>query len=145
MNRLLFACATLLVLAPSAAPTALAVEQPGRPERREWKDAAPFHLDRNGAGCEARAIREWVRVTCEGWDDAMVVGGSTEGLDLYQGATYGQPPIHIVFPLREGDRRVFQLLRVRPAMRYSPGEVSGGPVVSAQWLAGDPAPLVVVD
>jgi hypothetical protein len=131
-----------LVTGPAFEPPS--AESP-RPHRREWKSAPLIALARAPDTCEARAIREWVRVSCHGPLEAMLVGGSHEGVDLYQGNEW-DPPIHVVFPVRRGDRRVIQLYDVERTSRYQPLTVSsGGTIVSESWTPDEGTPTIVVD
>lgn len=125
------------------------------PKPADWASAEPLLVTRAPAACKAVRLREWVRVTCHAAPDvevfgARVVGGAEEGVSIEDA-----PPVkigrqvsdglHVVFPLRRGDRRIVTIQTVTWAWRaYSPDE-NLLYAISALWLEGAPGPTLVVE
>jgi len=92
-------------------------------------------------------VREWLRVTC-GIQMAAValIAGNPEGVTVWvkgrteEGEVSG--PAEAMFPMRPGDRRIFQFFDLEPGS-WGSGFPKNGPVVQAYWLEGAPAPVVI--
>jgi len=136
-------------------------ERTPRPSKKEWNDAAFVSLDRElhtdtsswlAQPCKAQRLREWIRVRCEGISLGAIslLGGDRKDLVLQLDPVevegeFGVFPEggEIVFPVRPGDRRVIEWLRI--AFGYK-GANSIEPffVLSEEWLEGEPRPTIVV-
>jgi len=113
------------------------------PSREDWAKA-PLADDVRvtDPGCQAKRIREYYRLSCDMGQAIGLVAGSREGIE------FGCPKetrdtdfceeAWVVFPMRMGDRRVFQFFRWA---KWGPTPNS---VATAQWLEGDPAPMVTL-
>jgi hypothetical protein len=96
--------------------------------------------------CAAHLLREWVLVECKSGNLALV-GGSGDDVRLT-----GQPGFAgfvLVFPVRPGDRRTFEVRDVTFAPagyggKFAPQAVASRFVLSELWLEGDTAPEIVV-
>lgn len=146
-----------------------------QPKPKDWNDAERVRLLRPlPPGCDARLIREWLRIGCS-WTLASLDGRQADESDPIRGeaklthrpaslalisgrqaglAMWLKPPseddpdsfIEIIMPLRRGDRRIIQY-----AEHGHPDPIKGGIgdqqlgfMVSQQWLPGMSAPWVVV-
>lgn len=118
-----------------------------RPSRADWK-AAPVAREARvtDPGCRVQRIREWFRINCTALA-IQLTAGTREGVEF--GGTMERKPepgeprsfddVWVVFPVKRGDRRVFQTYRWS---RWSAGEPDA--IASEQWLDGDPLPLITV-
>jgi hypothetical protein len=105
------------------------------PTRGEWGQAKPVRATRSLSGCTIKRVREWVRAECGG-NALMMAGGSQEGVTLDANLNRDVESA-IVFPVRRGDRRVFQLASFWKWMNEFG-------VLSEQWLDGDAEPTITV-
>lgn len=125
-------------------------DKPKPPTPAEWQSATPVRFTRKGPrakGCRMLRAREWVRVHCDGQVTAVaLMGGAANGAFFWvPEAKAGEPAptqAEITFPLRRGDRRVFELFSFGPA--YGGSMISPGLVLQEHWLEGDPAPTIVI-
>lgn len=123
------------------------------PKLDEWNGAPTVKLARNVPGCKAYRVREWLKIHCSGFPGAgaSLVTGSRDGVLVWVDPAGGEGPdamakprdAEIVFPVRRGDGRVFQIAQF--------GEGYDGPIgwnnayaVSEYWIAGEPAPIVTI-
>ena len=109
----------------------------------------PLALDHMADHCKASRIREWVRVQCRPHDEreniarVAIIAGDPDGVtvDDSMGAT-------VVFPVRRGDRRFFEVdrsLLILGCGGYGSSTLSAGMfMISESWLAQDPTPDLVV-
>lgn len=114
-------------------------EKTPRPKRAEWKNAPYIKLARaTEQECKAKRIREWVMIRCDmgGIQGISLIAGSRDGLDVWMN-TLEDTHISVEFPVRRGDRRVFQVSA--RAGKYGSAPVA---IVSERWSEGDPAPLI---
>lgn len=134
--------------APPPPPPPLAADPPSdektaRPERSEWKNAPEVGLARaSDSRCTARRIREWITVKCAipGVTGFSLIAGTREGLDFRMNTAEGaDTSITFEFPVRRGDRRVFQVNALAGKYGSSP-EV----ILSERWSEGDAGPLLTV-
>jgi hypothetical protein len=156
---------------PSSAPAAsaaagagdegksLADDPPGSdasktPKPEEWKTAPKVKLTRDTPGCTAYRIREWLKVHCTGLPaaGASLLAGTRDGVQVWVEPgllTEGKDAMkkvhdaEVVFPVRRGDGRVFQIAQF--------GEGYDGPIgwntgvlVSESWVDGEAAPIISV-
>lgn len=118
-------------------------EKTKAPTKAEWKSAPDYRLykNENKSECKAQKLREWLRITCQGWGYAgiSVVSGSRDGLDLaIQSSDSGSEGAYLVLPLRRGDRRLILF------MTQSKWSKHPDFFVSEQWLSGDKGPIVSI-
>jgi hypothetical protein len=113
------------------------------PTKDEWTAAAEALEARITApDCKARRVREWYRIDCSGatWIDSMV--GKREGVSF--GCAKSRPDnefcndVWVVFPMRRGDRRAFEMFRWG---KYGPSPDS---IATAYFLDGDALPSISV-
>ena len=128
-----------------------------RPKPAEWDQAPEVALSRLHRDCRSARVREWLRVTCTfpASSDVMsvrVLGGSDEGVEISDApkrkAENGAEleGVHVVLPVRPGDRRVLQLAQPEfTGFRSYTPEESLWIAISALWLKGAPGPTIVVD
>lgn len=146
--------------AESAPPQAQSIadwippEEPSdKPKPEEWANAIPLALVRAHPACSASALREWLRVSCadvgRNIKGVRVLGGSEQGVhladDTLNTGKGKEPVLHIIFPVRRGDRRVLSI------NTWDWGGWKSwiltedlGTVVSALWLQGDRGPTITV-
>lgn len=130
-------------------PYPVVPEKPVAPKPKEWLGATRVRFTRRGAGaptCQMRRLREWLRVRCEG--DFLAVGqiaGTAEGVTVWVHEPQTSLPnaAEITFPMRPGDRRIFQIFGFDTYGGPVPYP-RGGPVLQAYWLEGAPAPVVLL-
>lgn len=134
-----------------------------KPTDAEWKDAAPLALRRPHRDCTAESLREWVRLTCHrprSWEPYLgvrVIGGPHEDVSVIDPPkpkaakrTGGfEPPdqhgVHVVFPVRRGDRRLIEISEMLPlAWKSWQVEENLAVTISALWLPDAAHPTVTV-
>ncbi len=148
----------------AAAPTAVAegksldADPPGAevskaPKAEEWSAAPKVKLARNVPGCNTYRVREWLKIRCSGFPaaGASLIAGSRDGVLVWVDPAGGEGPdamarprdAEVVFPVRRGDGRLFQIAQF--------GEGYDGPIgwnnayaVSEYWVDGEPAPIVTI-
>jgi hypothetical protein len=139
----------------------LSAERSAEPKAKEWEAAPKVALDRpshllaategpSSTSCEARRLREWIRIRCTMTTGAIsLLGGEHQGLAMHLDPVkkddFSEFPdgADIVFPVRRGDRRVIEWLMI--SFGYK-GMQSMEPflVLSEQWPEGDERPTIVV-
>jgi hypothetical protein len=141
-------------------------EKSKSPTLAEWSAATDIGGRFEDASiCKLRRVREWLRFRCEGENGlgAELLGGTTTEVAFFQAVDEGtctkvadaQPylvpicktKVEIVFPLRRGDRRFFQVLRRgdnswSPMTDFWPSVVVAA-TLSAAWVEDEPSPVVV--
>jgi len=122
------------------------------PTKEDWEaHGAPLPLPR-ASRCLAALLGSWLRIECESRKGA---GHSVAALSGSQSDVSVRAREHgiteVVFPLRRGDRRFFQLdeVEVKEDFRGYAGEgteteVVPGVNVSVVWLEDEPTPRVVI-
>lgn len=116
-------------------------EKTKAPTKAEWKSAPEYRLYKNDYNdqCKVQKLREWLRITCQGWGYAGIslVSGSRDGLDVaIQSSDSGPEGAYLVLPMRRGDRRLILF------MTQSKWSKHPDFLVSEQWLSGDKGPIV---
>lgn len=136
----------LRVAVPAASPLAKA------PTKEDWEaHGAPLPLPR-ASRCLAAVLGSWLRLECESRKGA---GHSVAALSGSQTDVSVRAREHgiteVVFPLRRGDRRFFQLDEVKVSEDFrgyagegTETEVVPGVNVSVVWLEDEAAPRVVI-
>ncbi len=139
--------------APSLDADPPSAEVSKTPKLEEWIAAPKVKLARNVPGCSAYRVREWLKIHCSGFPGAGVslVTGSRDGVLVWVDPAGGDGPdamakprdAEVVFPLRRGDGRIFQIAQF--------GEGYDGPIgwnnayaISEYWVDGEPAPIVTI-
>ncbi len=125
-------------------------EKSPRPTAAEWKPTTPLLLkDRLPFECNAYRVREWIKIRCSKLMTAELasLSGSRDGVLLFvdpppPGGFPASPGGEIVFPLRKGDRRVFEW-----SMFGESYEGVGFPtlafMISASWAPDEPNPVII--
>ncbi|MDI3286891.1 hypothetical protein [Polyangium sp. 15x6] len=154
--------------AAAAAPTEslpflgpVPTEKSKPPTFAEWTAAKDLAAPVSSTSCGVRRVREWLRFRCEVMNSNsidLVTGHSNDvffsvkqgGGECHDEPGEGQicwDAVEVVFPLRRGDRRFFQITQ-RTGGYYMPG--SSGPMVrsslglSEMWVEDEPGPIVTV-
>jgi hypothetical protein len=95
--------------------------------------------------CRAQRVREWIRARCsimvpgEQLAQATLITGSKDGVEL----STAKGVAELVFPVRRGDRRIFEVDRLVEAWK-SWVLYDGTIVISEVWLPGSPAPEIAI-
>lgn len=136
------------------------------PKPAEWAKAPAIGNRGRRFDCKVHRVREWLRVRCEMLRSAgieLVTGRKTDVyfslkfgggtcVDTMDVDETGQPykqntcwdALEVVFPLRRGDRRVFQMSEA-VFQGYMGGMLMRGKIViSETFLDGDPGPVVTI-
>ena len=141
------------------------------PTDEEWKSATkvrPSRVSSTVSGCRVWRVREWVKLHCDMKTAGLrLLAGSTEGVtltvpdSLISAKAFEEKPWElasahfetlgrfgdIVFPVRRGDRRVFEWMRLDVWDNYegppSVGSTSAM-IVEEQWLEGAQPELSVL-
>lgn len=125
-------------------------DDPKPPATSEWVKAARVQITRKGpraAGCRAWRARSWLKVHCDAKiTAASLVGGTSAGTSFWLSPPKPGEPApeagEVIFPMRPGDRRIFELFSFGET--YGGSMVSPGLVLQEHWIAGEPAPTVVL-
>ena len=142
---------------PSIGDWAPPEERSATPKPAEWEAAAPLTLLRPNRHCTARALREWIQVSCRhpsDWGNFMgvrVVGGSEEGVHMTDFkakaavADRDAEGVNVMFPVRKGDRRLIAIDEaLSVGFKSYTIEEDTLFMISALWLPGDRGPTIVV-
>ncbi|MEZ4298550.1 MAG: hypothetical protein R3B70_26600 [Polyangiaceae bacterium] len=125
-------------------------EKPKPPSGAEWQSATAVRFTAKGPRarmCKMVRVREWVKVRCDRQTTAVTqLGGAAEGAFFWLPQPKDSEPApataEVMFPLRPGDRRVFELFSYGPA--YGGSMISPGLVLQEHWIAGEKAPVIVI-
>jgi len=121
------------------------------PTPAEWKPTTPVRLNTPlPFHCNAYRLREWVQIRCSKLQtsELALLGGAREGVTLFvdpppPDAFPVSPGGEIVFPVRRGDRRVFEW-----SMFGDSYEGVGFPalafLISESWAPDEPGPVIIV-
>lgn len=123
-------------------------EKTTMPKKGEWEKSGSFA---HGARpfpkrCSMTRVREWMKVHCDvSQGTALLVAGSRDGVFLWG----GNDGAEIIFPLRRGDRRVFEIesadtMGMGP---YGAGGRSASPttIIQEEWIEGEAEPIVLIE
>lgn len=124
-------------------------EKTPKPTAADWKPTTPVRLTEPlPFDCNAYRVREWIKIRCSKLQTAelTMIGGSREGVMLFIDPPPGDFPAspggEIVFPVRKGDRRVFEW-----SMHGESYEGIGFPqlafLVSESWVSDEPSPVII--
>lgn len=136
-------CLSLGLGTAAAGPPPSPAQPVGAPPA-SWEGAEPLALARGSGLCKAVRIGEWARITCspEGFImDVQLLGGSHEGVSFREARA--EKGVHIVFPMREGDRREVYIAVLSGGGGYSVEE-DVAVVISELWLPGAPGPEIAI-
>ncbi len=131
---------------PAFDAEAFPAEKSRAPTLAEWTAAPRVRLTRmiKTSGCNAARVREWVKIHCDLQTAGLrLIAGSTDGVALWVAEPIGYSPFltmgrfsEIVFPVRQGDRRIFELLRLEFGEWDGWGTTSSF-LVEEEWLEGE--------
>ncbi|MDC3961090.1 hypothetical protein [Polyangium jinanense] len=140
--------------APAAPPKqtlTISADKSPRPKDADWDVLGvemSFSPGSTPNGCRLQHIREWVRVRCTG---AMVhismLGGNHEGVSIKLDPVGADEFIpfpqggEVVFPVRTGDRRVFEWIGVEFGYKGMTS-ASSFLILSESWLPWDEGPTI---
>jgi hypothetical protein len=150
-------------------------EETKSPKPSEWSSATEVRLTRASRGttdCHAFRLHEWIKIHCDKKTAGLrLLAGSTDGIALWvpdslvsREAPPGEDPTRqakreeewletmgrfgeIVFPVRRGDRRVFEWLGLNAEWGYDGGLWIGSSsrmIVEEQWLEGAKKPRIAL-
>jgi hypothetical protein len=139
--------------APAPVPLAAFAGEPSKkPTLAEWKEAPEVAIARRSPAahaCRVQRVREWTKVHCDvltsavrqlagNTDDVLpwVVPNHLDPTELRSGA-------EVIFPLRRGDRRIFQFYELSGGA-YDGFGSEPGVVVEARWLSREAEPSVIL-
>jgi hypothetical protein len=132
-------------------------EKSKTPTASEWKDAVHVRLTRVAppqTECNAYRLREWMKIHCERRTAGLrLIAGSTDGVALWIPeaspeidpggfATMGKYG-EVVFPVRPGDRRVFEAIDLDFG-EWEGWGTSSAIVIEEQWLEGAKTPEIAL-
>jgi hypothetical protein len=128
---------------------AIAATRSPSPKEHEWQDGKPVDLARDDSRCAGRLVREWLRIRCfiPRVAGVSLLAGAREGTSVRLAGKFdGQSAAsaEIVFPVRSGDRRVFQVTSLSEADEWGGGAQSISAMISESWVDQDRGPIVVV-
>jgi hypothetical protein len=121
-------------------------EKSKAPTPSEWTAAPRVRLTRmsRGVGCTAKRVREWVKIRCDRQTAGLrLIAGSTAGIELWVAevipgenafASIGRFS-EIVFPVRQGDRRVFEVVMIELGF-YEGWGTDSAFLIEEEWLEG---------
>ncbi len=120
------------------------------PKLSDWQSATRVKMTRRGPraeGCRAWRTRAWLKVHCDVRTTAVsLLGGAFRGVSMWMREPPAGSPApeasEIVFPIRPGDRRVFEFFSFGET--YGGSMVSPGLVLQEYWLEGASAPTLVM-
>ncbi len=114
-------------------------EKSKAPSREEWKKAPVVSADRNTMHkrCKVFRVREWVRVECEGYFHSVsMIAGDHAEVDV--GVIHDNSNVFLVFPIRKGQKRFFQVNSVSK-WSWFPSFY-----VSEHWLSSEDTPFISI-
>ncbi len=133
-------------------------EKSKAPRPSEWKEAPRVRLSRVAeriTECTAFRVREWIEIHCDRKTAGLrLIAGSTDGIELWVPeplplksgeidlATAGRFG-EIVFPVRRGDRRVFEAVDF-DFEQYEGWGTRAGVLVEERWAAGAKSPEIAL-
>lgn len=140
--------------APAPLPTVTGAEIPNgespAPSGAEWSHGKRVAPTRGRPGpCELTLVREWLRVRCPGLVGGGLVAGEPRGVSVQvvgrlfnDDGTPGNVTTLVVLPLRRGEARVVSFNDT--AFEYDSTALAPGGVLSVQWRAARPDPVLVM-
>lgn len=126
------------------------------PTLDEWNSAKAVDVHRGGlhaaSECKVLLVREWLKIRCESTMGAVFQhSGNPEGVafwvnprpDIFLEGLDSPNSAEMIFPLRQGDRRLLQFFTMRRDGCVGVG-FDPSVMVDETWLEGEPAPTVVL-
>jgi hypothetical protein len=120
-------------------------EKSKAPTLQEWIDAPKVRITRmsKSADCDAKRVREWVKIHCDRRTAGLrLIAGKTDGIALWVPEANTENPFQsmgrfaeIVFPVRQGDRRIFEMLTLDFG-EWEGWGTSTAFLVEEEWLEG---------
>lgn len=128
-------------------------EESKLPTRAEWDQAQDVSLSRGRSmayaadPCRARRVRAWMRIRCNiSLASIALLGGDAHHvfirLDPLPEFESFPPGGEVIFPVRKGDRRVFEFLGLEWGY-HGANSVTSFMVVSEAWLPGEEKPFLM--
>lgn len=129
-------------------------ERSPAPKADEWEKATPLALVRPHRKCKASAVREWLRLSCldtlDTFRGVRPLGGSEVDVSLTNFKTKNAEKntvngVHIILPVRRGDRRVLAMNDWESGGWKSFVIVEDTDfILSELWLPNDRGPVITV-
>lgn len=125
-------------------------EKSPAPTPADWKPTTPVALtDPLPHGCKAYRVREWVKIRCSQLQSSEIamLTGDREGVMLFidppiPDRSPASPGGEIVFPVRRGDRRVFEWSTFGESYE-GPGFPELAFLISESWAPDEPSPRII--
>lgn len=125
-------------------------DKPKVPAPAEWQSATPVRFTQRGPRarrCKMLRARAWIKVKCDVQTTAIgLMGGASDGsfywLPEAKEGEQAPASAEVMFPIKPGDRRVFELFSYGPA--YGGSMISPGLVLQEHWVPGEAAPVIVI-
>jgi hypothetical protein len=127
-------------------------EKTPAPSLDEWKGAAKIKIARADKRCNAYRVREWVKIHCAfPAAGAALMAGSPDGVAVWvdrpsmeiEQVAFTPRGVDVVFPVRRGDARYFELFEWIADYMYPSGH-SVAVSISESWVEGEPAPVITM-
>ncbi|MDI1479767.1 hypothetical protein [Polyangium sp. y55x31] len=137
--------------APPKQTLAISADKSPRPKDADWDvlgREVSFSPGSASSGCQMHNIREWVRIRCTGSvGQISMLGGNHEGVSIKLDPVGDNEFVpfpeggEIVFPVRTGDRRVFEWVGVEFGYK---GMTSASTflILSESWLPWEEGPSI---
>jgi hypothetical protein len=111
-----------------------------RPSRESWA-TAPRVPTRNGSRCWLQRQGSWVHFSCDDWAATSMdqLAGDRKGVEVWK--TEAVP--HAVFPIRRGDRSVWQAMAIEHLFRWGV-DITAAAILEVVWLPDAPEPTFVL-
>lgn len=125
-------------------------EKSARPTKDDWKNAPEVAFSEGSSlawSCKAYRLREWIRIRCTTTTAKItLMCGNNEDVHMHLDplpAEWGIFPEggELVFPVRRGDRRLFEWQGVEWGYRGA-NNATSMLVISEMWLPGEDKPVI---
>jgi hypothetical protein len=124
-------------------------EKSKAPTLAEWKTATRLKATRVTRGlsdCATYRLREWIKIHCShDMTGIRLIAGSNEGVAMWVPEVTGENRVRggeLIFPVRRGDNRFFELFDLIADWDRAGSETSG--YVEERWLDGETSPTLAV-
>jgi hypothetical protein len=125
------------------APTPPPLTKAPAPTSKDWDPVEPLTIA--SRQCEAKRLGDWVRVKCEGTNGAIeALAGDPRGV-VFGCWNEASEASCVVFPVRPGDKRVFQFTNLVFGGWGGGGTTEQKAIVSAWWPKKATEPKITVD
>ncbi|NUP07482.1 MAG: hypothetical protein HOW73_15640 [Polyangiaceae bacterium] len=152
--------ATSSAAAPPAPKQLVAADIPAEaseaPKGKEWESARLIAPNRGNfiGGCKMRALREWIRVSCESYHGAGLVAGDPAGVKVWaEGELWGfdaktntstTSHVTVDLPVRRGESRIVTFVDFSEGDGYGPAMAGEAETLIVTWRAGEAEPYIAV-